>query len=72
MKKIKVRHSIWLDPETVRRLKIIAAAAQKTQGDLLAAMLEVHRDGPLTDGEYEQLKLEVHDVLCSRPTGEGK
>lgn len=72
MKKVKIRHSIWLDPETVRRFKVIAAAAQKTQGDLLAAMLEVHKDGPLTDAEYEQLRFEVCDVLCSRPAGDAK
>jgi predicted transcriptional regulator len=72
MKNTKVRHSIWLDRETVRRLKIIAAAARKTQGDLVATALEVMKDGPLTDGEYEQLKLEVWNIMRSRPVGDGK
>lgn len=64
---IPKKHTIRMSAETARRLKVMAAAVEMSQGELLKALLAVHRDSPLTDQEYEDLKVRFVEYLCRHP-----
>ncbi|MGE4442534.1 MAG: hypothetical protein AB7D27_13755 [Desulfomicrobium sp.] len=69
----KIRHTIWLEVETVARLKKIAALAELSQGDLFKTLLEMSKDGfALTPVEIEQAADAVVDYLTSRPQDDDK
>ena len=66
----KVRHTIWMDAEAVRRLKKIAALAELSQGDLVKTMIGMRDAGfELTPNEIEQAADAVVDYMIEHPKG---
>ena len=65
----KTKHTIRVSPTTARELKVMAAQAGLSQGDLLAALLQLHREGRLTDEEFTRALGSHHARTYTLPQG---